>query len=410
MKPSVGLRGRMGIGILAAATVLISACQASGDPTSGSSASMVESSVDVAALDTGAYPTEPAKPFGYADPEQLVDVEAQRMAEFVVLPFQIDESLDLGTSPTTPIRSDRELQTVFGRAAEAAKAGAVYGFSTSAKSSAATDTGRGITIAAVRYKTADAAKKSAADLSEAVSKDAPVGVVKKRDPIATKSGAFSVVSAVSGDIAAAAFVPHGQYLVYAQSVARSNDTDWAVDTALKATTSQSSMIDKFPATPTPDENPDDNTRKVKLDQNNILIYALPLADTSDGIAAVYGPQGIAHFTTHQRETYANAAKFGSVHTAVAKSFVYRASTSDNGAKLRDALVAVWTDNGARPVESPAGLSSAKCAKSGTKESLYNCAVRVGRYVGLVAGDSLADAQQQASAQYVILTKADQDAN
>lgn len=70
------------------------------------------------------------------------------------------------------------------------------------------------------------------------------------------------------------------------------------------------------------------------------------------------------------------------------------------------------DEGETTVESPKGLPGASCTKGTTPAAdttYYRCYVQYGRYVGEVSSDSLTDVHQQASAQYVLLTKADPNA-
>lgn len=409
------MRSRLILGasaLTAAAVLTLSACGDGGE--SSSTTSTAASSVDIAALDTGTYTTEPAKPYGYAQADAAVD--AQRMAEYLVLPFQIDKTVTIEADPTTDILNEDDFTKSFSAAmAKANPDGVLYGFSVAAQTPATTENGRSMQIAVMRYNTPAIAKAAAAALSAADAKDLPDGVQKRRSEASSAAGSFLVTGlSSSGKASGSLFTPYKSYLIYTRAVTPESDVEWLTTTAVNANTEQVKLIDRFPGLPTREQNPDPEARKIKLDQNSILIYALPYTQEggqSNSVRAVYGPQGIAHFASNQREVYSLLAKYGSSHNAIYKSSVYRASTADNGAKLLDDMASMFTESGGAQAESPKGLSAAKCIKAaGASKTTYRCLVRVGRYVGSVYSDTLSDAHQQASAQYVILTKADQNAN
>ena len=81
---------------------MLAACSTGGEPAPESSTTgSAEPTVDLTALDPGAYPTDPRPPFGVAEDSQLVQVESQRMAQFIVAPFEVDPDLWLQEADLT---------------------------------------------------------------------------------------------------------------------------------------------------------------------------------------------------------------------------------------------------------------------------------------------------------------------
>ena len=76
---------RCSLATAAAVTALLAGCTIDGQP---SSATFTDPGVQVDVLDTGDYPTRARAAFGRAvtDPER---VEASRMAQFVLAPFEV---------------------------------------------------------------------------------------------------------------------------------------------------------------------------------------------------------------------------------------------------------------------------------------------------------------------------------
>ena len=84
---------------------MLAACSTGGEPAPESSTTgSAEPTVDLTALDPGAYPTDPRPPFGVAEDSQLVQVESQRMAQFIVVPFEVDPDLTAPDKSNAPIR------------------------------------------------------------------------------------------------------------------------------------------------------------------------------------------------------------------------------------------------------------------------------------------------------------------
>ena len=83
-----------------AALILLSACSVDGHAVNDSDPA-ASAAIDVKSLDTGKYPTEPRKPFGKPTVENVLQYEGQRMAQFIVVPFEVDPDLWLQEADLT---------------------------------------------------------------------------------------------------------------------------------------------------------------------------------------------------------------------------------------------------------------------------------------------------------------------
>ena len=110
-------------------------------------------------------------------------------------------------------------------------------------------------------------------------------------------------------------------------------------------------------------------------------------------------------------TFTALTDAGSQHNAYWLTSVYRASTGTAADTLASRFVTAATNDGWRRVASPRGLPIATClTRDASSGSQNECYVVVGRYVGQSDDASATAAAQQISAQYLILTQADQNAN
>lgn len=420
-------------------TTLVS-CTSEGQPNPVADSSSAKPTVDLAALDTGSYPTEPRPEFGVADDKDwnhFVRVEGQRMAQFTVLPVEVDPGLvDAALQLTTPIASGANLDGLIydGASKIAANNELVSGFSTKAASDDDPKNMRSLQIMVLRYFTPETAQAAAGQLTDGFAEFARQ---KGADPVVgTLSGvngaqtvATSLPESNGGGDYLHTFTPHGVYVIFTWASAPSAQQAEAM--TRKAIPLQEKLIDQFPRTLTAKERRARGLDPKNLefpveDQNKILIYALPHSDedlnSSDPTAggkvfinhalrAVYGPRGLAHFTTDSENTFTILKNAGSTANAVERSFVYRAETDEKAQELADAYAK--SDGDPVAIAPPPGLTEdqAHCTSiPGVSSTYYQCIVRVGRYVADVHSNNKGDVYQQASAQYLILTKADQNAN
>ncbi len=396
-----------------------------GEPVakSGGDSSSTSSAVDPAALDTGDYPTSPAPEFGRATDENILDVETQRLAEFVVAPFEVDPTLVSVKMPTMVIRSSQNLGVVLnGGAPDIAKNnGLLYGYvSTAATPTAAvTDPSKSVVQMVLRFTTADGAAAAAQQIhtdlttvdSDDTGLDTPETIaILPNTLVSTSEHSFDAGPTVSVN----ALTAHNDYLLYTYASAPADQKDWTAQAVATALEQQGPLIDQFPAQPTKEQNGGQGAEFPMIDQDKILIYALPEEDAqaqSGNDMASYGPRGMAHRSTNPPLTYRVLEETGSEHNAVYKTTVYRASDADGAQKIVDEFYNDLTSQGYADAPTPQGLPDAVCVAKDTVGGTQDyCMVILGRYVGEASGlDNKIDVDQQISAQYLILEQADQDA-
>uniref|UniRef100_UPI0010F54A1D DUF7373 family lipoprotein n=1 Tax=Rhodococcus sp. Q TaxID=2502252 RepID=UPI0010F54A1D len=358
-----------------------------------------------------------------ATPENIVEVEGQRLAEFTVAPFEIDPVLVTGKMPTMVMRSGKNVGVVIGNGAGdiVYNNNMLYGYVTTAATNTpkATDPSRSVVNAVMRFPNAELAAKAAREIHTqitTVDDGAGLGNAETIDVlpntlVSTRENSFDAGPEVSVN----AFTPHGDYLLYTWAKAPAAQKDWTAQAIAKAVSLQSPLIDKFPAQPTKEQNGGTSAEFPMIDQNKILIYAIPEADDQAKLGddqAVYGPRGMSHRSTNPPVTQRVLTETGSEHNAVGKTIVYRATDEEGAQQIVEEFSNDLTSQGYTVAPTPPGLPTARCF---TKDTIHGtadlCMVANGRYVGEASGlDNKTDVDQQISAQYLILTKADQNAD
>ncbi|MDY6809718.1 MAG: hypothetical protein SW127_11965 [Actinomycetota bacterium] len=416
-------RPTMGWLAVTAALVAVTGCTIDGAPRSAEAVAVTptaEPSVDLAALDTGAYPTAPRPEFGKATTDNILQVEGQRMAQFIVVPFEIDADLTKSGLPTMVITGKSNLKLVFSPevadvpANEKMLGGYVSTAATPDESLRAGQR-RGLNNMVVRYLTAADATAAAQQMAAAAATNAgsrPTALPGQPDTLVVRGTS-------GGNRQIMAFTAHQTYVLYQWYETTPAQQDRLEPTIRKALQLQTPLIDQFPATPTKAEAAArgiTGSSAPQVDQDHVLIYALPYSDEElkdakanvpgGSVRAVYGPRGMAHTSSDPVTDFNVLTETGSTANAVERSTVYRAETAHGSQKILDAFVASNRNQGWSDVDSPPGLPVATCQ---SKTQYYWCIVRDGRYVASVSSSSEQDAYQQISAQYVILTKADQQA-
>ena len=393
------------IAAAAAVTAVLAGCSIDGQP---SSATLTDPAVQVDALDTGDYPTRARAPFGRAvtDPAR---VEATRMAQYVLAPFEVNPALTHGQWPIGEFDDAEGIgRSVTPAAADVpANAGFVTGYVTTADNGDA-NVGAArhlLRHAVLKYRSPADAAAAAEQMSTAVARvdKLPIGTLDGAPGTRTVIQDFGASTAILAVTAYDSYVFFDQY--YGPTTQfRSGESLVRMANAI---TQQKTFIDKF--TPTPDgETP-------LIDPDALLIYALPFTAAylranpgSPDRGAVYGPRGIAHTSNDPATDFEVLTKVGSDATAVESSAVFRADTAEGARTYVDSFLGSSRAKGWTDADSPPGFPTATCQKHPTSQA-HSCALTVGRYGAQVIGNTTTDAHQQASAQYLILTTADQRA-
>ncbi|GAB35908.1 DUF7373 family lipoprotein [Gordonia otitidis] len=414
------------VAVCALLTGVFSACSTDGHAVSDADPA-AQAAVDIKALDTGKYPTNPRPPFGKPGTEYILEYEAQRMAQFIVAPFEIDQDLTRVSNPTYAVTGTNALKGVLTEdvaSVDVNKKAMLYGYVATAGTpdvNLRQGNRRSVVNMVLRYMTPD-------DAAEAVKQMGDLNAKQPRNteihPAGMSGSRVMSYAGYDDTTSVSAYTQHNDYVLYTWYQASNAQKDTIEPAIKKAIALQGPLIDQFPATPTKAEAkaknlPPSNTL---MDQDHILIYALPYTDeelkegktrevSQGSTRAVYGPRGMALRSTDPPTTFKLLTDVGSTANAVERTTVYRAKTDDGGTRIFNEWYSGQINDGWKAEAAPPNLPVAKCLSKNDNELLYYwCEVKVGRYVGEISGTDKKDIYQQTAAQYVILTKADQKAN
>ncbi|NLE78997.1 MAG: hypothetical protein GX610_05345, partial [Rhodococcus sp.] len=226
----------------AAVGLLLSGCGSSDEAEAAADVTTAAA----AKLDTGEFPTTPQPEFGKATPDTAVGIESQRMAEFIVFPWDVDPALvDLFRS-SRPMKGPSDLRGPFGETAEdALKDSFVAGFATGAGTGE--EDGRGLGIQVVR-------------LDDAAAADAAIPVIHESwlateynpatpDSVDALPNSAVVSSEDEGEVNVRSVTAHDDYVIYVWASSPDGDRQWVDQSISNAVEQQEKLIDQFPATP-----------------------------------------------------------------------------------------------------------------------------------------------------------------
>ncbi|ANE83452.1 hypothetical protein A7U43_28490 (plasmid) [Mycobacterium adipatum] len=378
----------------------LAGCQGQEEPAAApettTTSAAAASGVDVAQLEPGNYPTQPqAKPAPSA--QAAVVVEAQRMAEFVVGPWEVDPSL-VAQSPfgTLVIKNAEDVDKVaVAPTSEVAAARKfINGFGTSRNNDA--DSLTSLQNMVLRFPTQADAEAAAYEIHTQLTAFGNATAMQAL-PIPGHEGTFASRTTLEDDrIAITSFTAHGPYLLY-QEARSPESAEAGVALVARTLDLQKGRIDGFtPVSP-------DEFATMDLDPTNLMVRTLP-ADGAVVTRGVYGPYGILHFQgspIRASEFYTDA---GVDAAAVSKTWVYQTRDEAAAKQLADNIAALVTD--AQPGPSVPGMPEAKCFVNEVTAPVagrnYRCVGTAGRWTITSGSQQDFDATQQLAAQYLLL--------
>jgi hypothetical protein len=353
--------------------------------------------VDISRLDVGPYPTEPSQPLGVTgDPLRGVLVEAQRMANNVVGPWEVDAGLTkwFGFGATVLLNA-ADLANIGPEpfAAAAGRHGFINGFV-----SARTAEGQKILMNAVlRFPDPGTAAAAATDFGDIA---ANTGEGVQRAPIPghpdAQAASYTQTEASSGKrwSAVRSFTAHGQY-VFMQLAQAVDAMDAAIGLVAKTIDLQGPVIDKFRATD-PSEFAD-----ISLDPTGLLARTLPVTDKEATTIqnTAYEQRGALHFQSDPSRSATLFSETGMDLVAMAKTNVYQTKDSESAGRIVDGFFAELqpTSQPAKPVNN---LPDSRCLQ--LQDKGFYCLGAADRYAIEADAENLLDAQQQVAAQYAML--------
>jgi hypothetical protein len=401
------MRRSLQFGVLVASALVLAACGsntgAAGGPDAASSTAATTSAppavVDPKLLDVGNYPTVPFPSLGAAgSPEAGALADAKQMADFVVGPWEIDESvINPYLDSFYVINGAAALQQLGPEsvAAAAGRHGFINGFASERQ---ATD--KIVLVNAVlRFPDPAAAAAASTDMGDAAATFPIAGVTPT--VVAIPGHPDSVASTYpftphGSDQTRAtirSFTPHGPYVLM-QFVQTIDGVDHAAALVAKTIDAQGPSIDHFKAADP------GALGAIPLDPTGLLARALPATMGATAKNAVYDIRGAAHF---QSDPIASTKLFkdnGVTEVAMAKTNVYQAKDAPGALAITDAFGMEVTAEGTKAADPVPALPHSHCM--GFPKGFY-CVAPAGRYAIEARGEQLRDVQQQVAAQYVILT-------
>ena len=401
------------------AVVLLAGCSTAtndGDrPATTTSAESTE--VDVAQLNTGDYPSAPLAPLGAAGSDDAGRrVEAQRMAAFVVGPWQLDPALIEGSSPAGSILVTNDDIGFFVwpfMAAGTHDLPFVGGFVAdrhTADKSAPTALRNGVLRFADDAAAAEAVKRITY-WTTTIPRDAnmmptltePVRVL----PIPGRPASSGMVLTF-GDGGATVreltvLTAHGPYLLL-QVVRSPNGPEEAAALAGRTLDLQVPLIDGFqPTDPA-------QLAALPLDPTGLVARTLPLppVEATPMSGAAYPPAGALHAADDPVTTAPLWTETGVDEVSFGLATVYQAKDADGAALLAQKLGdAAAEQPSSQATAAVPGLPQSCCTRVADAAGLvpkYNCLATVDRYVLTSLARDFARAQQQLAGQYLMLAE------
>lgn len=354
----------------------------------------------VAVLDPGNYPTKPVDPLGAAGGRGHV-VESQRMAEYLVLPGDVDKTITaqgnlngLGTAIPLPTAAlvDGFVTSDTQRILESH--GYVAGFA--AQRFGPT---KAMTVIIARFPdvptAADAAHQMAAVPAPRGSRT-PFAIPRHPEALGTTFDAGDGAHYVES------YTAHGPYVLY-QFVNSQESLGVAADLAAATLDRQVPRIDEF--TPT------DPARLGELPLDPDGLYAATLhqeSDAKDFTQGVYGPHGALAYegnTATMGELYADTGVDAVVRGT---TVVYQTKDPASARRFTDALVKdADGDPEFKPIPPVPGLPQSRCydgtsGRGGPENKMFQCVAGAGRYAFRVFSRQKLDVGQRTAAQYLML--------
>lgn len=403
------------VGAIAVASMLLTSCAR---PVAGHALKAAprpdSSGVDVALLNPGNYPTRAGSPLGKVANEQAGRiVEAQRMANNVIGPWEVDTNLIDPIRQSTVLPDAESLKGVVvgeNGAKIAAAHHFLLGFTSERQSGPhlpgiADEKAKGLSNAVLRFTNPEDAAAAASELAAdnlTLPREDAVGAAKRfsiPDHPDTLANEADIASKKSFDIEA--FTPHGPY-VFFQYAGSKEGADATAALVAKAVDLQVPLIDRFQETPA------DQLANLPADPTGLLARTIPSTSDTVNARAVYEPHAALHFRPNPVASQKMFTTAGVEHVVVNRPVVYEAVDITGATRAVDDLVRLDMPYfGYKPSSGIRGLPSARCFDRGQTPNQnasirFVCVAAADRYAIKARAAQLLDAQQIVTAQYLMV--------
>jgi hypothetical protein len=386
------------VAFLAFTVMLIGACTTNveGSPVKAEGAAPGPT-IDPDKLDVGPYPTEPSPALGVAgDPQRGVIIEAQRMANNVVGPWEVDPALTKSFAFGAIVLPSADAMALIGPGELGSVAGRhdfVNGFASAREAD-----NKMVLNAVLRFADDGSATAAAADLAttslQQQGADGPAKSVPIPNHPDAQANQYSIVERTERRAAVRSFTPHGQYVLMQLALA-ADGLDAATALVSKAIDQQVPVIDDFRATDIAE------FADISIDPNGLLARTLPIAEeeASPVNNTTYERRGALHFQSDPTRSAKLFSDTGTDLVAMAKTNVYQTKDADGAKGVVDGFYAELegTSQPANPVRN---MPDSRCLQ--LEDGAFYCLAPADRYAIETSGPNLLDTQQQVAAQYVML--------
>ncbi|OZD03936.1 hypothetical protein CH275_16250 [Rhodococcus sp. 06-235-1A] len=402
--------------VLATLTVvtLVTGCSSGGDGPSDASGQTIGEAAAPGEIDPGNFRTTPQAPFGtVSDETQGRVIEGQRLAEFVVLPSEVDPRLLDNFSGTTGAfagaNSVRGVPYTDGQVDVLARENMMLGFASNASYRAdepGVDPGtrNALYLMVMRFPDAESARRAAQGLIEQSylpTEYSPAAVATPIDvlPDTLVSSKPTALGGVSSD----SFTARGDYVISVDASAPAGRQDWVARSIATAVDRQGTLLDRFSPTPS------DRFTELPIDEDEVLVLTLEQdADNSNrDRRAVYGARGAAHTSNDSTKTLEEFAKSNSDRMATDGTNVYRSVDASGAAVMYDMLKQEYLGMGFEPSAGSPGVPDSSCLSKDTTVGVQTaCLLHKDRYAAeLSTLEDETKAHQMTAAQYLVLDTA-----
>ncbi|MGW5385256.1 DUF7373 family lipoprotein [Nocardia sp. NPDC003963] len=347
--------------------------------------------VDLAALQTGNYPTTPRTPEELRTPATVAIQVALRLGEHV--------PLILETSPKLVFNRVEHQRKYFTRLDppkivdnfSTLAPGFVAGWETTGQRRADELQGRSVDLVVLQFSTPKQATDAARALTDALwhSRYPPLGTL----PIPGYPDAYGQTREYGAISAAAA---RDRFVLWTYIGGGVDIPPNRNELAVLAGKVFDTQFDHLRDYEPPAES---ETAELPVDRDGILEYALP---PSDGAAEGVMSADTALHLLQRPDLTKRAFDDARVDLVVdSETQIYRAG-DDAAAERLLAYFAAQLDPEEKPVDSPPGLPGAHCVENPETTGSLKCLFTVGRYTAIVAGTQIQDLHQKVAAQYTLL--------
>ena len=347
-------------------------------------------------LNAGRFSTKPLAPLGKAgSPERGATIEAQRMADHVVGPWEVDEALIDPYLDTYYVMNSPAPLTSLGPEAVAqvaAKHRMVNGFGSARRTAEKAN----LLNVVLRFPDDAAAATASGEMNDAASAGPIAGQQPEPLPIAGHDGTAASTYSFKERATVRAFTAHGPF-VFMQFAQSSAGRDAVVEMIAKAIDLQTPLIDGFTPTNV------DSLADVEVDPTGLLAKTLPVPgeEASPIKNAVYGPRGASHFQSNPVGSTTLFDDTGVTAVAMAGANIYEARDNPTARFITNAFNGEVTKMEGTTAAAPVPeIPDSHC--TAFPQTFY-CVAPANNYAIEIRGQKFEDVQQQVAAQYIILT-------